>query len=219
MKLTDTTYISGAGKSSMVLCLFRVVNLSEGIISIDGVDISQVPLQLLRRKISIIPQDPILFMGTIRFQLDPFDEYSDDEVWTVIKEVNLHEFISSLPLGLLDLVQEGGENLSQGQKQLLCIARALLRNTKVLVIDEGTSACDPHTDAIIQRALRQASVDKEVTVFTIAHRLQTILDYNRIIVLDQGRLAEFDSPKNLLANERSTIFKAMLSAADKTQEG
>ena len=199
----------------MVLCLFRVVTLSEGFISIDGVDISQVPLQLLRTKISIIPQDPILFIGTIRFQLDPFNEYSDEDVWSVIKEVNLSEFVSSLPLGLLDLVQEGGENLSQGQKQLLCIARALLRNTKVLVIDEGTSACDPHTDGIIQRALRQASIKKKVTVFTIAHRLQTILDYDRILVLDQGRLAEFDSPGNLLNGEKgSSMFREMLSAAD-----
>jgi ABC-type multidrug transport system fused ATPase/permease subunit len=149
---------TGAGKSSLMTALFRVAPLMRGQIWLDGVDIQTVPLQRLRSALAIIPQDPVLFTGTVRFQLDPFAQYSDAAVWAALEQVNMATFVRASPGKLDEVVLEGGENLSQGQRQLLCIARALLRRARVLVMDEGTSAVDPHTDALIQTVLRESAV-------------------------------------------------------------
>lgn len=200
---------TGSGKSSMMVALFRIVELTSGKISIDGVDIASVPLVKLRSSLAIIPQDPILFTGDLRFQLDPFQQYSDLEIWAVLEQVNMAATVKGLPHALKEQIAEGGENLSQGQRQLLCIARALLRKAKILVVDEGTSAVDPYTDELIQRVLRDEARLHGATVLAIAHRLQTIVDFDRVLVLGDGKVLEFDSPTKLLADKDST-FAAMM---------
>ena len=213
--------------------MYRIQEINSGSILIDGYDITKIPLQVLRKRLAIIPQDPTLFSGTIRFNLDPFDEYSDDNIFTVLKHVCLFDYIDSLEGKLLEVVREKGENFSQGQKQLLCIGRALLMEAKVLLIDEGTSACDPHTDKLIQDILKKFVIDKGMTLLTIAHRLQTIIDYDKIlgnsniiintniliplsvlililllIVLGDGEVKEFDTPDNLI--KKDSMFASML---------
>ncbi len=191
------------------MALFRIVELSQGMVKIDNRDISSIPLRQLRANLAIIPQDPVLFTGDIRFQLDPFQQYSDESIWEVLKQVNLAEMVIALPRGLNEYVVENGENLSQGQKQLLCIARALLKQAKILIVDEGTSAVDPYTDELIQQVLRQQVASRGTTVLAIAHRLQTIIDFDRILVLGQGTVLEYDSPNQLIANPQS-VFSQML---------
>uniref|UniRef100_UPI0037E78B7D multidrug resistance-associated protein 1 n=1 Tax=Semicossyphus pulcher TaxID=241346 RepID=UPI0037E78B7D len=195
---------TGAGKSSLTLGLFRIIEAAEGHIFIDGVDISQLGLHELRSRITIIPQDPVLFSGSLRMNLDPFDSYSDEEVWRALEFSHLKSFVSGLPDKLSHECSEGGENLSVGQRQLLCLARALLRKTKILVLDEATAAVDMETDNLIQSTIR--SQFEDCTVLTIAHRLNTIMDYTRVLVLDKGEMAEFDSPSNLTA-QRGAFYK------------
>jgi ATP-binding cassette subfamily C (CFTR/MRP) protein 1 len=165
-----------------------------------------------RTKLAIIPQDPVLFSGTIRFQLDPFDDYSDTEIWEVLRMVMMDDTIKTMPGALSAIVAENGDNLSQGQRQLLCIARAFLRRSRILVMDEATSAVDPATDRCIQMALRNGSVHSGTTVLTIAHRLQTIVDYDKIMVLKEGVVLEFDTPSNLLSDNGS-VFARMYNGA------
>ena len=196
-----------------MVALFRMVELSEGTIFIDGTDVSKVPLQTLRSKLAIIPQDPVLLTGTLRFQLDPFSMYSDAEVWAVLDKVNMREAVQSFTLGLSELVRENGDNLSQGQRQLICIARALLRHTQILVVDEGTSAVDPFTDDLVQRVLREQAQVHGTTILAIAHRLQTIVDFDRILVLGAGNILEYDTPSALIQNKNS-VFASMLGEAD-----
>ncbi|KAM3864489.1 multidrug resistance-associated protein 1 [Diretmus argenteus] len=196
---------TGAGKSSLTLGLFRIIEAAEGQIFIDGVDIAQLGLHELRSRITIIPQDPVLFSGSLRMNLDPFDSYSDEEVWKSLELAHLKSFVSGLPDKLNHECCEGGENLSLGQRQLLCLARALLRKTKILVLDEATAAVDLETDNLIQSTIRTQFED--CTVLTIAHRLNTIMDYTRVLVLDKGEMTEFDSPNNLIA--RRGIFYRM----------
>ncbi|XP_043945094.1 multidrug resistance-associated protein 1 isoform X2 [Protopterus annectens] len=190
---------TGAGKSSLTLGLFRIIEASEGMICIDGINIAKIGLHDLRFRITIIPQDPVLFSGSLRMNLDPFDKYSDEEVWKALELAHLKNFISGLPDKLNHECSEGGENLSVGQRQLLCLARALLRKTRVLVLDEATAAVDLETDDLIQSTIRTQF--EECTVLTIAHRLNTIMDYTRIMVLDKGEIAEFDSPAALLSQK------------------
>lgn len=149
---------------------------------IDGINISGIGLHQLRSRLTIIPQDPVLFSGTIRTNLDPFSVYSDEQLWNSLELSHLKSFVKSLDLGLEHKVSEGGENLSVGQRQLICLARALLRNTKVLILDEATAAVDLETDSLIQSTIRKAFSD--CTVLTIAHRLHTILDSNRVLLLN-----------------------------------
>ncbi|XP_037350168.1 ATP-binding cassette sub-family C member 3 [Talpa occidentalis] len=188
---------TGAGKSSMTLCLFRILEAAEGEILIDGLNVANIGLHDLRSQLTIIPQDPILFSGTLRMNLDPFGKYSEEDIWWALELSHLHAFVSSQPAGLGFQCSEGGENLSMGQRQLVCLARALLRKSRILVLDEATAAIDLETDNLIQATIRTQFAD--CTVLTIAHRLHTIIDYTRILVLDKGTVAEFDSPTNLIA--------------------
>uniref|UniRef100_A0A1B6KLL2 ABC-type glutathione-S-conjugate transporter n=1 Tax=Graphocephala atropunctata TaxID=36148 RepID=A0A1B6KLL2_9HEMI len=201
---------TGAGKSSLTLALFRILEAAGGSISIDGTNIASVGLHDLRSRLTIIPQDPVLFSGTLRNNLDPFDKETDQSLWKALELSNLKPFVSGLPLGLNHLISEGGDNLSVGQKQLICLSRALLRKTKVLILDEATAAVDLETDEIIQNTIR--SEFKGCTVLTIAHRLNTIMDYNRILVLDRGKVKEFDAPNTLVQNPQS-IFHSMVKDA------
>ena len=205
---------TGAGKSSLMTALFRVAPLDGGVILVDGIDCARVPLQQLRSALAIIPQDPVLFTGNIRFQLDPFAQYSDAALWAALNQVGMADFVRSSQEKLEEIVLEGGENLSQGQRQLLCIARALLRKSRVLVMDEGTSAVDPQTDELIQKVLKESATREGTTVLTIAHRLETIIDFDRILVLGQGEVLEFDSPHALLSNPDS-VFSGMMRDQDR----
>ncbi|OQV17365.1 Canalicular multispecific organic anion transporter 2 [Hypsibius exemplaris] len=201
---------TGAGKSSLTLALFRIIEAAGGSIVIDGVDISQLGLHDVRSRITILPQEPVLFSGSLRMNLDPFERYSEEEIWRALENSHLKHYVSALPDGLAHQVAEGGENLSVGQRQLICLARALLRKTKVLVLDEATAAIDLETDALIQDTIRVNFAD--CTILTIAHRINTIMDSTRIMVLDAGRVKEFDTPANLLANTRSIFFSLARSA-------
>ena len=176
-----------------------------GQISIDGVDIAGLGLHDLRSKLTIIPQDPVLFSGSLRMNLDPFDQFTDAEVWRALELAHLKEVVeTSLSEGLMHTVAEGGDNLSVGQRQLICLARALLRKSKVLILDEATAAVDMETDDLIQQTIKREFAD--CTVLTIAHRLNTILDYDKILVLDKGKVAEFDAPQTLLKKADSQFY-------------
>eukprot|EP01033_Poteriospumella_lacustris_P010428 gene10428-7414_t len=197
---------TGCGKSSLMVALFRIEELVGGKILIDGLDISRIPLPLLRAKLCIIPQDPVMFSASVRFNLDPFDEFSDEAVWEVLENVNMKDHVLSLPNKLEELVAEGGDNFSAGQRQLICIGRAILRKPKILVMDEATASIDADTDSFIQRMIRQKF--KECTVLTIAHRLHTIIDSTKVLVMDGGVVGEFDAPETLLATENGQ-FKGL----------
>ncbi|XP_031568469.1 multidrug resistance-associated protein 1-like [Actinia tenebrosa] len=203
---------TGAGKSTLSMALFRILECNMGKIIIDNIDISKIGLHDLRTRITIIPQDPILFSGTIRMNLDPFNHHDDEELWRVLEVVHLKSYVSGLQDGLQYTVQEGGDNLSVGQCQLVCLARALLRKSKILVLDEATAAIDMETDELIQQTIRTEFADQ--TVLTIAHRLNTIMDYDRIMVLEHGSVVEFDTPAALLT--RKKVFYDMAKDAGLT---
>ncbi|XP_061509609.1 multidrug resistance-associated protein 1 isoform X7 [Anopheles gambiae] len=195
---------TGAGKSSLTLALFRIIESAGGSIVIDGQDISQLGLHALRSRLTIIPQDPVLFSGTLRINLDPFNAQSDDDIWKALEHAHLKTFVKGLTAGINHEVTEGGENLSVGQRQLICLARALLRKTKVLILDEATAAVDLETDDLIQRTIRTEF--KDCTVLTIAHRLNTIMDSDKVIVLDKGQIVEFAPPAELLQSKNSAFY-------------
>ncbi|XP_040290616.1 canalicular multispecific organic anion transporter 1-like [Bufo bufo] len=190
---------TGAGKSSLTNCLFRIIEAAGGKIIIDGLDISTIGLHDLRNKLTIIPQDPVLFSGTLRMNLDPFDQYTDEEVWKALELSHLKPYVEELQEKLFYEVSEGGENLSVGQRQLVCLARALLRKSKILIMDEATAAVDLEMDNLIQRTIRSEFAD--CTVLTIAHRLHTIMDSNKVMVLDAGKIIEYGSPEDLLVSK------------------
>ena len=188
---------TGSGKSTLMLSLFRFENLREGTLSIDGIDLALVPLHILRSRIGLVPQDAVLWNQTLRFNLDPFSVYSDEDILGVLEAVCLKDTVAALEGKLLFGVSENGSNFSQGQKQLLCFARCLLKRPRVLLLDEASAFCDNETDALVQLMIRQCF--RDATVLCIAHRLNTVLDCDRIAVLDDGRLREFDSAEALLA--------------------
>ncbi|KAJ2088972.1 hypothetical protein IW138_003813 [Coemansia sp. RSA 986] len=223
---------TGAGKSTMSLALLRFIEASKGRIVLDGVDISKIGLEDLRRNVTIIPQDPVLFNGTIRFNLDPFDEHPDELLWDALKRTHLVRERGSQTTSTAASITEGtsdeapmlermagiftsldaeikanGQNLSLGQRQLVALARALVRRSKLIIMDEATASVDFDTDNRIQRTIRGPEFANS-TLFCIAHRLRTIIDYDRVLVLDKGRIAEFDTPYNLLQNDNG-IFKSM----------
>jgi ABC-type multidrug transport system fused ATPase/permease subunit len=218
---------TGAGKSSLALAIFRALEAEKGRIVIDGVNIGSIGLRDLRENITIVPQDPTLFMGTIRSNLDPFDQYTDEQVFGALRRVQLigpdestttpatptiqvtsdsQVVRSPAPsvmtnknvfLDLSSPVTESGSNLSQGQRQLLCLARAMLKKPTVLVMDEATASIDYNTDSKIQETIRELTG----TVITIAHRLQTIVDYDKVLVLDHGEVKQFGHPWELINDE------------------
>lgn len=217
---------TGAGKSSLTLALFRFLEARSGTVTIDGVDISKIRLHDLRSRLAIIPQDPVLFSGTIRSNLDPFDDHTDDELKDCLGRVHLVDSNPVTPANepssaagstiapknvnifrdLTSGISESGGNLSQGQRQLLCIARAIVSRPKIMVLDEATSAVDMATDALIQRSIREEFTDS--TLIVIAHRLSTIADFDRILVLSEGAVAEFGTPFELW-NKEGSIFRDM----------
>lgn len=196
---------TGAGKTSIISTLFRLYDF-RGTITIDDIDTKGLPVELLRSKLSIIPQDPVLFTGTIRGNLDPNSEFSDKQLWDALADVELKNLITDLSMQ----IREGGSNFSVGQRQLICLARAIIRNNKVLVLDEATANIDTQTDAFIQRTIREKFAD--CTVITIAHKLKTIMDSDRILVMDSGRVLEHDHPQVLLANKDSVFYKMVNEA-------
>jgi ABC-type multidrug transport system fused ATPase/permease subunit len=232
------------GKSTLSLALFRFLQTRKGSITIDGVDISKVKLHDLRTRLAIIPQDPVLFSGTMRSNLDPFNEFSDVEIREALMRVHLIPSGSSTPfpepqtaqaesstassttaiehvgntnifLSLSSPIASGGSNLSQGQKQLLCLARAILSRPKVLLLDEATSAVDMATDLLIQRSIREEFAN--TTLLVVAHRLSTVADFDRILVMKDGVAAEFGNPKELLEVEDG-LFSDMVRQSGEAEE-
>jgi ABC-type multidrug transport system fused ATPase/permease subunit len=197
---------TGAGKSSLLTALLSLAPLSSGQISIDGLDINQIGVDDLRSKLSIIPQDPCIFDGNVRHNIDPFGKYPDHQIWETLKRVHLADAIHQLPNGLDSELADEGANFSLGQRQLLCVARAILRRSKILLLDEASSSIDLETDYLLQKTLRTEFAD--CTTITIAHRLATIMDSDRVMVLEGGQLKEFDSPSSLLSNPHS-LFSSL----------
>ncbi|KAJ3186165.1 Multidrug resistance-associated protein 1 [Gaertneriomyces sp. JEL0708] len=202
---------TGAGKSTLSVALFRMVELESGQILVDGHDIAAVPLSDLRSRMTLIPQDPGLFSGSLRLNLDPSGELDDTTLWEALQSVEMATKITSMGAGLDATVENGGSNFSVGERQLLCLARAMLRRSKVIVLDEATAGMDVESDAVIQKTIRTAF--KEATVLTVAHRLQTIMDYDMVVVMDQGAIVEVGSPAALLATPGSA-FKALNESAN-----
>ncbi|XP_057653041.1 uncharacterized protein LOC130891946 [Diorhabda carinulata] len=197
---------TGAGKSSLISALFRLAPL-EGSILIDRVEIQNLGLTDLRKKISIIPQEPVLFSETLRYNLDPFGEFDDDKIWDALELVELKESVDSLDF----MVAEGGANFSLGQRQLICLARAILKDNKILILDEATANVDQRTDSLIQATIRKAF--KDCTVLTIAHRLNTIMDSDKVLVMSFGNMVEFDHPHNLLQIEDGYFHKLVMETS------
>ncbi|KAM7288801.1 hypothetical protein ISCGN_028984 [Ixodes scapularis] len=201
---------TGAGKSSLVLALLRVLKRSRGCIRIDGVDIAGVPLQTLRSVVTLIPQDPNLVRGTLRENLDPTGSHTDEEIWVALEQSHLKEVVERNTKKLLLDTGDGGSNLSVGQRQLACLARALLRRPRLLLLDEATSQMDGDTDRLVQATLRSAFA--HCTLITIAHRIHTVLDYDKILVMGDGRVLEFGPVADLLANPNS-MFRSVAQDA------
>jgi ABC-type multidrug transport system fused ATPase/permease subunit len=226
---------TGAGKSSLTLALFRFLEARQGSIHVDGLDISKIKLHSLRSRLAIIPQDPVLFSGTVRSNLDAFDEHTDNELCDALQRVHLvsapttrGERVPVTPTStananqninpfssLLSPIVEGGLNLSQGQRQLLCLARAIVSRPKIMVLDEATSSVDMATDALIQRSIREEFADS--TLIVIAHRLSTIVDFDKILVIDDGRVAEFGTPKELMGIDEGA-FKGMVGESGEREK-
>uniref|UniRef100_UPI0037E8DF85 ATP-binding cassette sub-family C member 8 isoform X2 n=1 Tax=Semicossyphus pulcher TaxID=241346 RepID=UPI0037E8DF85 len=200
---------TGSGKSSFSLAFFRMVDMFEGRIVIDDIDIAKLPLQTLRSRLSIILQDPILFSGTIRFNLDPEMKATDEMLWEALDIAQLKPVVKTLPGGLDAMVTEGGENFSQGQRQLFCLARAFVRKSSILIMDEATASIDMATESILQKVVMTSFADR--TVVTIAHRVHTILNADLVIVMKRGIILEYDRPQALLDKEDS-VFTSFVRA-------
>lgn len=206
---------SGSGKSSLMMALFRIVELSSGRIQIDSIDISKISLFDLRSKISIIPQEPIIFSGTLRSNLDPFGEYSDFEIWNALEAVFLKEKVENMLSKLDEEIFDSGSSLfSTGEKQLLCLSKALLKKTRIVIFDENTSNLDLNSENLIQKSIRDTF--KNQTVIAIAHRINTVIDADMMMVLEAGKIVEFDSPHSLLQNEKSMFFSLVEKTGKQT---
>ncbi|KAL7746770.1 hypothetical protein RI367_007934 [Sorochytrium milnesiophthora] len=201
---------TGAGKSTITLSLFRLLEAVSGTIEIDGQDISKVGLVNLRSRLTIIPQDPMLFKGTVRSNLDPHLEHADSTIWKALEQANIKDYVMSQDGELDALVETGGSNYSAGQRQLLTLTRALLGRQRIVIFDEATSATDAETDAVVQRTIRAEF--KGCTVLTIAHRITTIMDSDRILVLENGKVVEFDTPTSLLRDPTGAFAKMVENA-------
>lgn len=228
---------TGSGKSSLFVSLFRMVELTKGMITIDGRDISEMGLHDLRSKMAIVPQDPVLFNGTIRSNLDPTSEYDDDSIWDALHRVHMSNAIQGITgsvngegEGLDLIVHEKGSNFSAGERQLLSLARAILSGVKIVVLDEASASLDNHTDMLIQKTVREQLSDR--TVLTIAHRLATVADSDRVLVIDAGEVVEFDTPAKLMEKRgyfarlvdetgklESAILKAIIAEASELKKG
>lgn len=191
---------TGAGKSSLTVAIFRLAEL-KGSILIDGIDTGNVHLKELRKKVSILPQEPMLFSATLRKNLDPTCEYEDEAIWSALREVELNRIFVSLD-GELDK-----SSLSTGQRQLLCLARAILKRNNILILDEATANVDANTEALIRKTIRTRF--KNSTVLTIAHRLNTVMDCDKILVMDQGKLVEYGAPQVLLKKNNGYLAKML----------
>ncbi len=216
------SHCSNLGKSSLLLTLLRIVepHLEDNItyeapITIDDVDILRIGLTELRNAVGIIPQNPVLFSGTIRSNMDPFDDYTDEQIWDALEGCGMKSAIAEMPNLLQAPVAEYGDNLSQGQRQLLCLGRALLKKCRILLLDEATSSVDYETDKEIQQTLRRAFAG--CTVLTIAHRVNTILDSDKILVMVDGKVGEYGSPDDLLG-DRNSIFTDIVKHARNESE-
>lgn len=198
---------TGSGKSTLILALFRIVEASAGHVDVDGVDISEIGLKDLRSKFGIIPQDPTLFQGTVRSNMDPLGVHSDVEIWQSLEKCQLADIVRGKDGGLDTPVLDSGENWSMGQRQLFCLGRALLNRNKILMLDEATASVDTQTDAIMQRTIRTEFAD--ATVISIAHRLVTVMDSDKVLVLESGYVREFETPAKLL-DDPSSLFAALV---------
>ncbi|KAK6999834.1 canalicular multispecific organic anion transporter 1, partial [Biomphalaria glabrata] len=195
---------TGAGKSSIALALFRFMEETSGSVLIDSVNIAHVNLKSLRNNLTILPQEPVLFTGTLRFNLDPRGEKTDSEIWKALELSHLKTCVEGLPNKLDYEVEEAGENLSMGQRQLLCLARTLLKKTKILILDEPTASIDLETEIVINKTI--FSEFSQCTVLTITHRLNSVLHFDKILVMDEGQVVEFDTPQNLLSRPDSLFY-------------
>lgn len=198
---------TGAGKSTLMLAIFRIVEPFDGNIVIDNINIQDLGLNKLRSNLGIIPQESLLFEGSIRFNLDPLNQFSDDEIWKALENVNMKGSIMKLDGSLNALVTENGANFSLGQKGQLCVAKALLKKPKILIMDEATASMDSETDSLIQNSIMNGFCQS--TILTIAHRLNTIIEYDYIAVLSYGKLVEYGSPAVLLSKHNGH-FKSMV---------
>jgi ABC-type multidrug transport system fused ATPase/permease subunit len=221
---------TGSGKSSLLVTLFRLVEIEVnpndtegGSIEIDGIDIRSVPVSSLRRSLSIIPQDPVLFTGTLSYNLDATGQSSSEDMITALEAASstlAEQFLRSPGSdGLKTRITEGGKNLSLGQRQLICLARALLRKSKILVLDEATSSVDAKTDAEVQETIRREFVQKGVTVITVAHRLDTVLGYDKIVVLGNGELLEYGTPTELISKPGGELRRLVLADRNNKRKG
>lgn len=205
---------TGSGKSSTLLSLLRLNIIVSGDIQLNGQSLLKIDLQTARSLIAMVPQEPHLFSGTIRFNLDPFNVYSDERIWQSLRDAHIYEYIQHDPLGLSAMVEEGGKNFSVGQRQLISLARAILRECKVVLMDEVTASIDYVTDRCIQETIRSSSVLRSATIITVAHRLRTIADSDLIVVIQDGAVVEQGSPEHLLTHHNESIFKQLVSESN-----
>jgi len=206
---------TGSGKSTTLICLFRLVEASQGKVFVDDIDVGLLNLQQLRASLAILPQEPVMFTGTIRYNIDPFYRHSDEELWKALELSHLSDWVRSLPNTIDTFLQ--ASSVSLGQKQLVCLARAALNKSAILCLDEATAALDLATDALIQRTLETSDVFKHRTILTVAHRLDTIIKSDKILAMDAGRVVEFDTPYNLLQKPDSFFYQLVDQAGDRAQ--
>ncbi|KAI3882887.1 hypothetical protein MKX03_015782 [Papaver bracteatum] len=194
---------TGSGKTTLISALFRIVEPFGGKIVIDGIDISTIGLHDLRMRLGIIPQDPTLFKGTVRYNLDPLSQHSDHEIWEVLEKCQLRDTVQEKKEGLCSLVEQDGGNWSMGQRQLFCLGRALLKRSQILVLDEATASIDNATDSILQRTIRTEF--ESCTVITVAHRIPTVMDSTMVLAISDGKIVEYDEPTKLM-NQDGSLF-------------